>query len=267
MIVIIIPILYRHITLPNKLSVLLVSDPETQKSAACCDVNVGSLCDPVEAPGFKHINHNKHNQYIDNLYLVVGLAHFLEHMLFMGTEKYPVENGYSSFLNSHGGHSNAYTSQENTVYYFDIQNEHFEEAINMFSSFFTCPLFNESSTSREITAVDNENTKNLQSDMWRFFQLMKSMARPDHPFNKFSTGNKETLEMYPTDKGLNIHDILLSFYDKYYSANIMKFVLYGKESLDMLQNWAEQKLSSGIISFIPFVFIHFNNLIISSFKN
>lgn len=132
---------YRHITLPNKLQALLVHDPKTEKSSACCDVLVGALSDPKEAQ---------------------GLAHFLEHMLFMGTEKYPVENAYSAYLNSHGGFSNAYTSQENTVYYFDVQNDHIEGALDMFASFFTCPLLSDSSTAREINAVDSENTKNLQ---------------------------------------------------------------------------------------------------------
>lgn len=132
---------YRHITLPNKLEALLVHDPKTEKSSACCDVLVGALSDPKDAQ---------------------GLAHFLEHMLFMGTEKYPVENAYSAYLNSHGGFSNAYTSQENTVYYFDVQNDHIEGALDMFASFFTCPLLSDSSTTREINAVDSENTKNLQ---------------------------------------------------------------------------------------------------------
>ncbi len=132
---------YRHITLPNQLQCILVSDPETEKSSACCDVLVGSMCDPKDVP---------------------GLAHFLEHMLFLGTEKYPVENAYSAFLSSHGGSSNAYTAQEDTVYYFDVQNDHFEKALDMFSSFFTCPLFSESATNREINAVDSEHAKNLQ---------------------------------------------------------------------------------------------------------
>ena len=162
----------------------------------------------------------------------------------MGTEKYPVENAYAAFLNAHGGSSNAYTSQENTVYYFDVQNEFFEEAIDMFASFFVCPLFNESSTSREIFAVDNENTKNLQSDMWRQFQLLKSLARSDHPFSKFSTGNKYTLETMPAERGLKIHEMLLDFYKKNYSANLMKFVLYGSESLDVLQSWAMGRFSA-----------------------
>ena len=91
-----------------------------------------------------------------------GLAHFLEHMLFLGTETYPTENAYSSYLNAHGGHSNAYTDQEDTVYYFDVLNQGFDEALNMFSSFFTCPLFTESATARETNAVDSENQKNLQ---------------------------------------------------------------------------------------------------------
>ena len=132
---------YRHVTLANNLQAMLVHDPDTEKSAACCDVRVGSLLDPPNVP---------------------GLAHFLEHMLFMGTEKYPVENAYSTYLSDHGGYSNAYTSQEDTVYYFDVQNEYFEGALDLFSSFFVCPLFTASATEREISAVDNENTKNLQ---------------------------------------------------------------------------------------------------------
>lgn len=96
---------YRHITLSNNLTCILIHDITTEKSSACMDVMIGSLCDPIEAQ---------------------GLAHFLEHMLFMGTSKYPIENEYSSYLSSHGGSSNAYTSQENTVYYFDVQNDAME---------------------------------------------------------------------------------------------------------------------------------------------
>ena len=131
--------------------------------------------------------------------------------------------------------SNAYTAQEDTVYYFDIQNDYLEHALDMFSSFFVCPLFSETATLREMNAVDNENTKNLQSDMWRNFQLMKHVARSDHPFSNFSTGNLQTLKIYPDELGLNMHEILLNFYNTYYSANIMKAVIYGKEDLDTLE--------------------------------
>ena len=149
--------------------------------------------------------------------------------------RYPVENAYSAFLSAHGGFSNAYTAQEDTVYYFDVQNPSFEEALDMFASFFTCPLFNADSTSREITAVDNENTKNLQSDNWRGYQLLKSMAKESHPFSYFSTGNDETLRTTPESNGINIRELLLEWYAKHYSANIMKLAVYGSASLDEMQ--------------------------------
>ena len=68
---------YRFLKLSNNLRCILVSDKDVEKSAACMYVNVGSLYDPP------HVN---------------GLAHFLEHMLFLGTKKYPVENHYSEFI-------------------------------------------------------------------------------------------------------------------------------------------------------------------------
>jgi len=102
------------------LKCLLVSDIESQKSAATLVVGSGSLNDPPE---------------------VNGLAHFCEHMLFLGTEKYPKENYYSQFISSGGGVKNAATSEDYTNYYFDIKNEAFEEALDIFSQFFKCPLF------------------------------------------------------------------------------------------------------------------------------
>lgn len=69
---------YRGIQLPNGLKAILISDPTTDKAGAALDVHVGHLSDPWEVP---------------------GLAHFLEHMLFLGTEKYPDENEYTQVSN------------------------------------------------------------------------------------------------------------------------------------------------------------------------
>lgn len=112
--------------------------------------------------------------------------------------------------------------QGNTVYYFDVQSEFLEEALDMFASFFTTPLFTESSTLREINAVDSENKKNLQSDSWRQYQLLKSLSLADHPFHSFSTGNLDTLKTTPESRGLNIRDLMIQFYNTHYSANRMK---------------------------------------------
>jgi len=205
---------YRGLELKNGMKILLVSDPDTDKSSVAMDVHIGHLKDPHQLP---------------------GLAHFCEHMLFLGTEKFPEENEYNKFLSEHGGMSNAFTSLEHTNYYFDVSPDHLSEAIERFAAFFTCPLFTESATGREVNAVDSENSRNLQSDPWRLFQLDKSLSQPDHDFGKFGTGNKETLEVIPKSQGLDTRDELLAFHSKYYSSNIMGCCVVGKEDLDTLQ--------------------------------
>lgn len=63
---------------------------------------------------------------------ISGLAHFCEHMLFLGTKKYPKENEYSQFLSEHAGSSNAFTSGEHTNYYFDVSHEHLQGALDRY---------------------------------------------------------------------------------------------------------------------------------------
>lgn len=213
---------YRYIKLPNDLEVLLIQDPTTDKAAAALDVNIGSFEDPEDLP---------------------GLAHFCEHLLFMGSEKFPNENEYSSYLSKHGGSSNAYTASENTNYFFEINFDSLKPALDRFSGFFTCPLFNDASTDKEINAVDSENKKNLQNDMWRSYQLDKCLSNHDHPYHKFSTGNLTTLQVLPKQKKLNIRDELLKFYNSCYSANLMHLVILGREDLDTLSNWATELFS------------------------
>lgn len=205
---------YRGLVLENRLKVLLVSDPTTDKSAAGMDVNVGYLSDPDELP---------------------GLAHFCEHMLFLGTKKYPEENEYSKFLSEHGGFSNASTSTDHTMYYFDVLPEYLEKSLDIFAQFFISPLFTESAAGRELNAVNSEHEKNSFSDTWRLDQLNKGTADPDHPYHKFGTGNRDTLETLPKVNGIDVRKELLNFHQKWYSSNIMTMVVLGKESLDDLQ--------------------------------
>eukprot|EP01127_Copromyxa_protea_P015714 TRINITY_DN456_c0_g1_i2.p1 TRINITY_DN456_c0_g1~~TRINITY_DN456_c0_g1_i2.p1 ORF type:complete len:1114 (+),score=210.50 TRINITY_DN456_c0_g1_i2:848-4189(+) len=203
----------------NQLKVLVISDPETQISAAAIDVLVGSWSNPTEWP---------------------GLAHFCEHMLFLGTKKFPDEDGYGKYLAQHGGFSNAYTSSTNTNYYFEVDAPHLHGALDMFSQFFISPLFSANSTSHEINAVNSEHSKNINNDDWREYELMKRTANPDHPYSKFSTGSTETLETLPKEKGLDVRKALLEFHQQYYSSNLMTLVIVGKEPVDTLEQWANE---------------------------
>ena len=183
---------YQVLSLGNELRVLLISDPNTSISAAAMDVAVGSFSDPPE---------------------VQGLAHFCEHMLFLGTQKYPEEDAYSNFLSTHGGYDNAFTSTQETNYYFSVQADYLEQALDRFAQFFIAPLFNPGAVSKESHAVNAEYEKNLQSDGHRLWQLLKNVSNPSHPFSMFSTGNLETLN------NSNILEYLHYYYDSHYSAN------------------------------------------------
>jgi insulysin len=199
---------YLYKQLPNQLKCLLIQDQEADKSSAAMNVNIGSLLDPKE---------------------FYGLAHFLEHMLFMGTAKYPSENDFMEFLNQNSGHSNAFTDLDSTNYFFDVSNESYNQAIDRFAQFFIKPLFNPSAIEREVQQVDSENKKNLQSDMWRFLQLMRSEGNVDSIFTRFSTGNLETLNKP------NIRDALLDFHKKYYSSNLMSLVMLSPKPLEEME--------------------------------
>lgn len=223
---------YRFLQLPNELNVLLLSDPLSDKAAAAMDVSVGSFSDPSKLP---------------------GLAHFCEHMLFLGTEKYRDEDSYRKFLAENSGMSNAYTARENTNYHFQLvvppndlkpdQPEHvprFKQALDMFSQFFIAPLFTESATERELNAVDSEHEKNLHSDGNRIYQVELSLGNPEHPYSRFATGSKETLG---PEAGYDTRAELLAFHEKYYSANIMNLCICGPYSVEVLEKWTVELFS------------------------
>jgi len=106
--------------LANGLKAFIVSDPGIVKAGAALSVETGNWRDP---PG------------------VQGLAHFTEHMLFMGSEGFPAEGEFDRFVSSHGGSNNAYTSGDHCVYYFNILPDGLLGALDRFAGFFNSPVF------------------------------------------------------------------------------------------------------------------------------
>ena len=209
---------YETYELPNGLKVLLCSDPTSTSAAVGMNVHVGACSDPVE---------------------ISGLAHFCEHMLFLGTEKYPEEDSFSKFLSSNGGYNNAFTDSEKTVYYFEMDaiDKRFSEALLRFGSFFSGPLFTESATGRELNAIESENAKNLQNDIFRLYQIEKDRVNSDHPYSKFFTGNKKTLLDDTKRQGINLRSELVKFYETYYSSNQMSLAVVAPQSLSVLKKF------------------------------
>nr|WP_211091958.1 insulinase family protein [Vibrio agarilyticus] len=200
--------------------VLLIHQSDAQKAAAALAVNVGHFDDPVDRE---------------------GLAHYLEHMLFLGTEKYPKVGDFQSYISQNGGTNNAWTGTEHTCFFFDISADQFANALDRFSQFFIAPLFNEEALDKERQAVESEYRLKLLDDSRRLYQVQKEMVNPAHPFAKFSVGNLETLG---DRDGQSIRDEIVAFYQQHYSADLMTLTVYGPQSLDELEQLVQQDFSS-----------------------
>lgn len=131
-----------------------------------------------------------------------------------------------------------------TRYHFTVRHEFLAGALDRFAAFFVCPLFTESATEREMNAVDNEFRRNLQTDSRREYQLLKKSASPKHPMTKFGTGNLQTLRDAPRELGRDIRAELLAFHKEYYSADIMRLCVVGRESLDELETLVRDRFST-----------------------
>ena len=188
-----------------------------RKAAAAMVVNVGSFSDPL---------------------CCQGTAHYLEHMLFMGTEKYPQENEYDAFLSKNGGSDNAFTELEYTLYHFDVAQEKLWEAMDMFSQFFVSPLLRPEAMERELNAIESEFQLSKNDDGCRFQELMCQTCgkeASDHPMAKFSWGNNASLKEIPEANGVDVIEEIRKFYRQYYYAPNMTLVVVGAYPLDELE--------------------------------
>lgn len=207
---------YLALTLSNDLPVLLVHQQDAEKSAAALTVNVGHFDDPAERQ---------------------GLAHFLEHMLFLGTEKYPDAGEYQHFINHHGGSHNAWTGTEHSSFFFDIDTDYFEQALDRFADMFRAPLFHADYIEKERQAIEAEFSLKLKDDSRRIYQVHKETVNPAHPFAKFSVGNLLTLCDTPEQ---SLQQAVQQFFDSHYGARRMTLCLVSPLPLQQLEQLVHQ---------------------------
>ncbi|MFP2468493.1 pitrilysin [Pseudescherichia vulneris] len=207
---------YQAIKLDNGMVVLLVSDPQAVKSLSALVVPVGSLEDPDSHP---------------------GLAHFLEHMTLMGSKKYPQADSLAEYLKMHGGSHNASTAPYRTAFYLEVENDALEGAVDRLADAIAEPLLDKKYADRERNAVNSELTMARSRDGMRMAQVSAETINPAHPGARFSGGNLDTLSDKP---GSPVLDSLLAFRDKYYSANLMKAVIYSNKPLPDLAKMAAE---------------------------
>lgn len=200
---------YYYMILPNKMKVIIIIDNLSTSCGALINVGVGSTSDPPEYE---------------------GMAHFLEHMLFLGSEKYP-EVEFMEKINQNGGITNASTGDTDTTYYFSINCDKFIDHLNMMADFFIAPLLKKENVTKEVNAVNSESVKNLLDDNWIFNDIIKKIMINNFAFNHYTCGNLDTLSGPDLEKGVR------TFFNDNYSSDIMHLILHvnSKINLEILE--------------------------------
>jgi insulysin len=200
----------KHGKLNNGINYVVIKDNDATVANVGIGIKIGRMYDPI-----------------DNM----GMAHFLEHMLFLGSMKYKEESYFDTMIKQYGGSSNAYTASFETVYHFNVLAEHLDEILDIFSRFFIDPLFDVNSVSREINAINSEHMKNINNEFWIIRQLIRDISDNDSIIHRFTTGSHDTLSKKYTD----LRNKMVDFYNKYYCSENLYIVVQSNMDIGIVE--------------------------------
>ncbi len=149
-----------------------------------------------------------------------GLAHFMEHLMFKGTKKFP-DNYYSEFLSRIGGSENAFTSYDYTAYYQIFPSSEIARVLSMEADRMTNLTLNKKNVEVEKQVILEERFQRIESDpSAKLDESMRSILFPNNYYGRPIIGWKHEIEK------LKIDDVI-EFYKKYYIPNNATLVLSG----------------------------------------
>lgn len=172
-----------------------------------------------------------------------GLAHLLEHVVFLGSERFPKRDEWEAFLARHGGSSNAVTQECSTAFHYTIQDEFLGESLQRFADMLFHPLLREQALEKEIRAVDAEFEIAKTRDDCRVSEIQRFTARKGHPFSRFCWGNKQSLT--GTGSMANLADLLKKFHQAHYkNPKDFRIVVFQRGNKFSMEQIEEMIISS-----------------------
>ena len=210
-----------HLTLANGLRLSLRHVPRLKRGAAALRVAAGSHDVPLAWP---------------------GLAHFLEHLLFLGTERFPTSEGLMAYVQRHGGQVNASTRERTTDFFFELPLSAFADGLVRLADMLAHPRLTLDDQLREREVLHAEfiawsQDANAQQQV----ALLQGLAA-DHPLRGFHAGNRDSLPV----ESEAFQQALREFHGHFYQSGQMTLSLAGPQSLEELQTIA-QTFSDGLI--------------------
>lgn len=200
-------------TLANGLRVTLRHAPNLKRCAAALRVAAGSHDVPLAWP---------------------GLAHFLEHLLFLGTERFPAQQALMAYVQGHGGQVNARTSERTTDFFFELPSQAFSGGLERLSDMLAHPRMNPDDQQREREVLQAEFVAWSQDVTAQQQLALFDGLSPAHPLRGFHAGNRDSLPLAQPD----FQQALKEFHQRFYQTGQMTLSLAGPQSIEELKQMA-----------------------------
>jgi zinc protease len=155
----------------------------------------------------------------EDTHLGAGLSHYLEHMLFKGTER-RAGRDISATVQAHGGYINAYTTFDRTVYYIDLPSEHVAIAIDLLADAVLHSTLPAEEVSREKDVILREIAMTKDDPDNRLWDTLFSTAFREHPYRQPIIGHRDVFSAVSRDD-------LLAYYRRRYVPNNLVVVVVG----------------------------------------
>lgn len=202
-------------TLANGLRVTLRHVPGLKRSAAVLRVAAGSHDAPLAWP---------------------GMAHLLEHLFFLGTERFPAEENLMAYVQRHGGQVNARTSERTTDFFFELPPATFADGLERLWDMLAQPRLDEAEQLREREVLHAEFIAWSQDAAAQRQLALYDGVSASHPLRGFHAGNRDSLAVEHAEFQSALHD----FYRRFYRSGQMTLSLVGPQSIDALKALAER---------------------------
>lgn len=169
-----------------------------------------------------------------------GVAHFLEHLFFKGTQKHPTKE-FDTILESKGAITNAATSKDFTHYYILIPSKDFELALDLHSDMILNPLIPRKELEKERKVVIEEIAKNNDNPNNVLYRNLIKGFYKTHPYKRDVIGTKEVIETISREQ-------ILDFYNKWYTPDNMTTVIIGDINTQKALESVKEKFNKPILN-------------------
>ena len=163
-----------------------------------------------------------------------GFAHFFEHMMFRGTDKYSKDD-YNDVLKRIGADSNAYTSDDETVYHIVGPASELATMMDIESDRFKNLKYKEDVFRTEALAVLGEYNKNVSNPIQPMYEKVRDLAFEKHTYKHTTMGFLEDIKAMP-----GYYDYSLKFFDRFYRPENITLVMVGDvkpQAVDMVRKY------------------------------